>query len=135
VHDALRVRRVERIGHVEPELEDLARRETIGRDPAAERLALEALHHDERAALVLADVVDRADVRVVERRGRLRLALEALASGLVLEVRFRQELHRHRAVKARVLGLVDDAHPAGAQPLDDAVVRDDLTDHLILSSS
>jgi hypothetical protein len=32
-------------------------------------------------------------------------------------------------VQGRVLSLIDDAHTAAAQPLDDPVVRDGLTDH------
>ena len=77
------------------------------------------------------DVVHRADVRVVEGRGGARLALEALAGRRVLEVVFREELQRHGAVQPDVLGLVHDADPAAAEPLYDAVVRDDLTDHAL----
>ncbi len=45
-----------------------------------ERLAADELHHDERHPVLLADVVDRRDVRVVERRGELRFLLEALSA-------------------------------------------------------
>jgi hypothetical protein len=37
------------------------------------------LHDEERRAVLLADVVERADVRMIERRNRLGLALESLA--------------------------------------------------------
>ena len=51
--------------------------------PLGERLALEQLHGDEELAVVLADLVDLADVRMVDAGRRARLAPEALARGLV----------------------------------------------------
>ena len=57
-----------------------ARRSAI--EPLGQRLALQVLHHQEvdgwqeSVGRLPADVVQRADVQVVERRDRLRLALE-----------------------------------------------------------
>jgi hypothetical protein len=51
--------------------------------------------------------------------------LQSLAiSGYV----FREKLEGHEAVEPGVLGLVDNTHPATAELLDDAVVRDGLVD-------
>ena len=41
----------------------------------------------------------------------------------------RQELESDKAAELHVLGLVDHTHPAAAELLDDAVVRDGLADH------
>src|SRR5262249_32948390 len=75
------------------------------------------------------DFVNRADVRVVERRGRLRLMHEPLFGVAILDEGERQELERDQALQARVLGLVDLPHAAGADQLEDAVVRDRFTEH------
>ena len=72
-------------------------------EPVGERLALEQLHHEEVASVLVADVEERADVRMVERRDRLRLALEALAELRVLGEARGQDLDRDVAVEARVL--------------------------------
>ncbi len=90
-----------------------------------ERLALDELEHhvvqlgalDRRAA----DVVDRADVRVVEGRDALRLALEARAELRVGREQRRQQLERHVAIEPRVAGAVDLAHPARAERSHDLV--------------
>ena len=42
---------------------------------------------------------------------------------------FGQKLEGDEAAKLRVLSLVDDTHPAAAEFLDDAVVRNGLADH------
>ena len=74
-----------------------------------------------RDAVLFADVVQRADVRVVQAGDGLRFALEALLHlGVVGEVR-RQDLDRDRAVQPRVGGLVDLAHAAGAEGAGDFV--------------
>ena len=49
------------------------------REPVRQRLAFEQLHDEVLGVALVADVVERADVRVRELRDRLRLALEALA--------------------------------------------------------
>ena len=60
-----------------PRRERLARRQRPAREALRERLALDELEHEVRRARRLLEPVDRGDVRVVERRERLRLALEA----------------------------------------------------------
>ena len=120
VHDAARVRGLEGIG-------DLRRRDRAASracsgpaaEPVPQRLALEQLHGDERLALVLADVVDRADVGVLERGGRAGLALQPLERLRVPAQLLRQELQRHAAAELQVLRLVDDAHAAAAELRED----------------
>jgi hypothetical protein len=93
-----------------------------------ERPSLQVLHDEEGLPLVLADVVDGADVRMVEGRGRLRLALESLLGDRVAEQLLGKKLERHEAMQPLVLRLVDDAPAAAGQPPDDAVVGDGLAD-------
>ena len=71
---------------------------------------------------MLADVVDRHDVRVGgQRGGGARLALEAPARAVVLgEVRG-QDLDRDGAVEELVVGRPDARHPAGGDAAVDAV--------------
>ena len=77
---------------------------------------------------MLADFVDGADVGMVERGGGAGLALEALERARVAGQVCREEFQRDEAAEFRVLGFVDDTHPATAEPFDDAVVRDGLAD-------
>ena len=60
-----------------------------------------------------AEVEDREDVGVVERRGRARFLLEARQPLGVGDAR-RHDLDRDVAAKPRVAGAVDLAHAAGA---------------------
>jgi hypothetical protein len=121
VDDPGRVRALERVGDLDPEPEDLLDRERPPLDALGERLALEELHDQEVDLALPPDVVEGADVRVLERRDRLRLALEALAHLLGGREVLGQDLERDRPVEPGVLGAVDLAHPAGAERGDDFV--------------
>jgi hypothetical protein len=55
-------------------------------DQRRERLARDMFHRDEVDALVRVDFVDRDDVPMVERRGRPRLAEEAVLSFRIVNV-------------------------------------------------
>ena len=67
-----------------PELHDLVERQRALLEPIRQDLAFEQLHHQEVRVALVPDVEERADVGVVQRGDRLRLALEALATLLVL---------------------------------------------------
>ena len=72
--DARPVRRVERVGDLRHQPRGLRDRQRPARETCGERLAFVIRHRDERLVIRLADLVDRADVRVIERAGGARLA-------------------------------------------------------------
>jgi len=75
------------------------------------------------------DVVDRADVGMLQRRGGAGFALQPLERLGVPAHLLRQELQRHAAAELQIFRLVDDAHAAAAQLREDPVVGNRLTDH------
>ena len=74
------------------------------------------------------EAVDRGDVRVVELREELRLALESRQALLVLGERRGQDLDRDLALQPRVGRAVDLAHPALAELGGDLVGAEALAD-------
>jgi hypothetical protein len=78
---------------------------------------------------LFADVVNGADIWMVQRRRRLGFALKTGEGLRVASYVFGEKFERDKAMQPRVLGFINDAHPPAAQPLDDAVVRDDLANH------
>src|SRR5580692_2470018 len=91
--------------------------------------AVQKLHGDEVLTLSLVNLEDHADVRMVEGGRGLRFTLEAGQSLRIFSNIIRQELQGDKAVQLYVLGFVDHTHPATAELLDDAIVRDGLADH------
>jgi hypothetical protein len=79
--------------------------------------------------ILLADLVDGADVRVVERRSGAGLSLEAFQSRSVGAQLGWKKLQGHVPAQGFVLGLVHHAHPAATELVDDTVVRDGLANH------
>jgi hypothetical protein len=89
---------------------------------------VQKLHGDEGLVSVLADFVNGADIGMVEGRGSTSLAAKAFQRLRVLRHIVGQEFESNEATEVSVLGLVNNTHPAAAQFLDDAVVRDGLAD-------
>jgi hypothetical protein len=88
---------LERVGNLDRERQQHVDLERAPGDAMLQRHPVEKLHHEERAAVLLADIVDGADVGVIQRRCGLRLAAESdQGLGIVGEVR-RQELQRDGA--------------------------------------
>ena len=100
MHDAEMVRGRERVGDVDCVLQDVPQRQRAVHQPGGERLALDVLEHEIVDAILLPDVVQEADVGMVEGRDDPRFALEPhhefRAAG---DVR-REDLEGDRAVKA-----------------------------------
>src|SRR4030095_12580235 len=101
--------------------ESLSERHCALFQPLLQRLALEVLHHEKRGPDALADIVERADVRMRELRDRAGLAVKALAKlGIGRQTRW-QDLDGDGTIQTRVARFVDFAHPARADGSDDFV--------------
>ena len=116
MHDARRVRVRQPLGHLRGDADGLRNRQRSPGEALLQRLALVVRHHEvELAVRGLVDLVDCADVRVVQGRGGLRLLQEPLLGRLVAGQVRRQELDGDLALQARVVGRVDDPHAAVAE--------------------
>ena len=114
VHEPARVGGVERSGDL---LERCGRPRRLERALAQHRLqvgALDEAHRDVQLPVDLARVVDRDDVRMLDRGRQPRLAQEALAERHVVGELRGEQLQRDVAVEREVVGAVDDAHAAAA---------------------
>ncbi len=128
VHERLRMRGVEGL----PDLPDDARggvrfEHAAAGDEGLEVGALDVVHGDEEVPVVLARLKHRDHVRVPDRRGQSRLALEADAEAVVLRELVGDQLERDEAVEVDVDGAKDHAHPAASGHGLDAVAGDLIT--------
>src|SRR5712692_9495030 len=129
MRDAFRVSGLQGVGDLDTQLQQLAGREGLGGDAVLQRLPFQKLHDDEGPAFIFADVVDGADVGVVEGGGGARFALEALERLAIARKLLGQKLQGDAAAEARVFGLVNHAHAAAPELLNDAIVGNGLADH------
>ena len=129
VDDALGVCGVEAFGDLHRDIQQALQIEALPRDPVLQCLALEDLHDDERAAGVLVDLVNGADVPVIQGRCCPRLAVEAFERLRIGGGAVGQELDGDVPAQPQVFGPIDDAHSAGAELRRHAIVRDCLADH------
>ena len=98
VENAFRVRGIQCVGNLDTGVEQGLGVQRPARDVVLEGLAIQELHGDEGLARVLSDLVDGADVGVVERRGGLGFAPEAFQRLLVLGHAFGEELQGNKTV-------------------------------------
>src|SRR5262249_20242239 len=92
--------------------------------------AIQELHDDKGMPLLLPDVINRADIWVIQRRSGFCLTLKAAEGLCIFSHLVRQELERDEAVQASVLSFVHNTHATTAELFDNAVVRDDLANDL-----
>ena len=109
------------IRHLNPVFDGLVERKRSFLQALGQRLALYIFHDEVVDAVLLAHVVKRADVWVVELRDRLRLALESLPSLGALGEVSRKDLDGDGAVEPCVVGLVDLAHASRTYRREDLV--------------
>ena len=127
MNDALGVRGLQRIRDLNGDMEETIEFHRLAGDDVLQRCAVQEFHGDERAPGVFANIVNRADVGMIQRRGRLRLTFEPRQHLRVFGDLVRQEFQRHKAVQTGILRLVDHTHSPAAQFLHDAVMRNGMT--------
>ncbi len=112
VNDVLGMGGVERVGDVSGEREEGVELQGHVCQYVFERLAVEEFHGDERMALVFANLINRADVGMVERGSGAGLAAKALERQKITRDIVGKEFEGDEAAELHVFGFVDDAHPA-----------------------
>src|ERR1700693_5322649 len=85
--DALRMCRVESVGNLDAQIEHRFDLQWLASDPVPECLPLQQFHGDEGSPIGLVNLVDRADVRVVQGGRGLGLPLKT-AEGLRIVCEF-----------------------------------------------
>ena len=129
MNDAFHMGGFECVGDVDGDGDNSICIERMGGDQVFQRCAIQKFHRDELLSVMLADLVNRADIGMVQRRSRLCLSLEAHQRQGISGYVIRQKLQRDKSVQGYILGLINDTHAAATEFLDDAVMRDDLIDH------
>ena len=74
----LTVRMGKRVGNLDRVANDLIERQRTAPNPLGQRVTLKVLHDDEVNAILIADVVNSTNVRVVDLRDGARLTGKAL---------------------------------------------------------
>ena len=99
--DALRVRRIERVGHLAGQPQRLAHRHRPSRDDVGERVAFDELEHQGPNAVSVFDPVERRDMRMIERGEQPRFAIEPRQSIRIERGGGGEDLDRHIAAEPR----------------------------------
>ena len=87
-----------------------------------QRHAIEKFHSDEGLAVLLANVMNRADVGMVQGGSGLCLALEAAERLRIASHLIGQKFESNKPAQPGILGLVNHAHAASTQLLDNSVM-------------
>src|SRR5215469_541596 len=101
--DALLVRGLQAVANLNPDVQQLRQRKRVllrcssSRQPVAQILPLQQLHHYEGTAFMLSKLVDRADIGVVKGGSGASFATEALQRPRIVAQLFGQELQRDSA--------------------------------------
>jgi hypothetical protein len=130
VDDSFGMGGIEGVGDFDGECENQFGFQRTIADPVLECKAVQKLHGDEGLAILFADVVDGANVGVIQRGRSLSFALKAGERLWVARNVIGKKLEGDEAMQPRVFRFIDDTHPTTAELLDDAIVGDGLADHI-----
>jgi hypothetical protein len=90
-------------------------------------MPLQAFHRNEDAALLLSDLVNRADIRMLQSRGGEGFPIKAFLGVRIAYKIVGEELQSHKPAQFQVFCFVNDTHPATTEGLDPPVVRNGLS--------
>src|SRR5207247_7662920 len=96
-----------------------------------QRLAFDQFTGNVMGRVILADLVNRQDIWMIEPNQGARFLLKPLQALRIAGKAFGQEFERGLAARCYVGGQIDVAHPAGADPFRNFVVADRATDEQI----
>ena len=129
VDDPLRVGRIQAICNLNRQVQQLIRLKRLAFDAVFKGLSFQQLHGDEGPAFEFVDVMNGADVGMIQCAGGARLTLEAFQSLSIRGKALGQKFEGNEAAELGIFGLVNYAHPAATQLFEDTVVRNYCPNH------
>ena len=129
VDDPFAVRRVQGVGGFDADVQELVNLDRPRVEELAQRPPLHQLHDDEGVSLELVDVVDRTDVRVVQRRRRAGFRAKPLHRLRIMRKILGNEFERNGSSEPDVFGAVNHAHAARSELPHHAIMRNCPSDH------
>ena len=126
MNDSFGVRGIEGVGDLDSQRDQCFQFHGTPGGAVLQRRAFQKLHGNKRFPILFADVIDSADVGMIQGRCGLCFSLKPDKAMRIPGNILRQKLERDETVETRVLRLVNDPHPATTELLDDAVVGDGL---------
>ena len=127
--DSLGVGRIERICNLDGQRQQNFQIERPPRNVVLQSHAIQEFHGDERLPVLLPDVVNGADIGVIQRRSSLRLTLEPAKRLRIARHFVRQKLQGDETMQPSVFGFINYAHSTAAELFEDVIVRDCFADH------
>jgi hypothetical protein len=122
VDDSLRMCRVQRIGDLDAQIEHRFDLRRLATNYVPECLPLQQFHRNESSSICLVDLVDRADVWVVQGGRSLGLPLKTAEGLSVVGKLVGKELQGDVATELEVFRLVHHTHAPAPDPAEDAVM-------------
>ncbi len=129
MNNALRMGGIEGVRDIESDLQKAMQLHRLAADEMFQGDAIQKLHDDEGLIVIVVNLMDGADVGMVQGRSCARLAAKARQGQRIVSDLGRQKLDGHEASQLEVLGLIDHAHAAAAEFFHNAVVGNGLVDH------
>ncbi len=124
VYDCPSVRCRQRIGHLSGDLHHAALRQSAAFQQVAQSLAFDQFADNVDQPILAADIVNRNNIRMIQRAGGAGLLFEALAAPRVVRHVRGEHLKSHSAAKACVECAIHLAHAARPQEGSDLVRPD-----------
>ena len=118
VHDAALVCRTQRVRDADGDRQRVVERQRAPYEPVGQCFALEQFHDEVRRAGLIANVVQRADVRMRQLRDGASFAIESRPKLRVCREVGGQDFDRNRPVETRVSRTIDLSHAARAERAD-----------------
>jgi hypothetical protein len=115
MNNAGAVRFLERLANLHANFERLLQWERAFAKARFQALALQILHHKEGGSILTANIMQNANVWMIQGRDGASFALEALLGLRIFRKMRREYLDGYGAVKARVAGAIHFAHAAGTE--------------------
>src|SRR4029077_15429328 len=125
------VRGGERTRHLDRDVNSFTDLHSPAHQTLAPRLAFDQFTRYVMSRVILADLVNRQDIWMIEPNYCMRFLLKPLQALRIAGKALRQEFQCGLTARCPVGGQIDLAHPAGADPFRNFVVADRATDEQI----